>query len=515
MTAPQILFLKSCFRLPALSSEPVLSGNKFLESEAFVFFVLKHIEHLSLPGLSISAEKYLLVGKWGFAACIRINGEKEILLVAVREEDTFRDAVLKLITAVNSLIVKARQPLLQEKPSLIRRLLRAFAYHPAPPLLHLIDTGSDCYVGYLPETVSTDVRISDIAGRDLIPQAPFPFPVFSYLPENENLLALVVNAWESADPQLLSRFTGLTISKQGGWHVTRGDETLNLNCTDHYKDVAGAINRLTKKTGARLYLQPYPWSRELMFFISEHEEESYAGFLFHPGDEKKYSATDEQEKLELTEAYVNANPVDTTALGELTTCYGNLKKHQKALDLIAEYLLLAPDSYVLRNNKLIALVHLHRYKEAIEAGKETLKIRERSSRTHYFLGVAYTQLEQYEDALSCLKFCISKSPEEPFGWFALGFAYYKTSNYDQAIENYKQCIKTVERYGTKKSAKSSSWYNMACIYSVQNKIEESRNAFVEALRMKPNYKADLFEDEELENLKNAVDAEELYKAAGL
>jgi hypothetical protein len=56
---------------------------------------------------------------------------------------------------------------------------------------------------------------------------------------------------------------------------------------------------------------------------------------------------------------------------------------------------------------------------------------------------------------------------------------------------------------------------MGCIYSLQNKIEESTAAFVEALRLNPEYKADLFEDKELENLKNAVDAEELFRAAGV
>jgi len=515
MSPKQTIFLKSCFRLPGLSSEISLSAKKFLDSEAFFFFVLKQLEQLSLPGLRFSPKKYLQTGKWGFAASIDMCGQEKLLLLALQEEDSFMDAMVKLIAAVNALMAEVRQPLAQEQHSFFQKLIGFFTYQPAPLTLHLIDAGSDCYIGYLPETVSTVVRISDIAGRDLISQMPFVFPVFSYQPKEEKPMALVVNAWDSADPELLSDFTNLCISNKGGWHVTRGDEKINLNCTDHYKDVIGAINRLTKKTGARLYLQPYPWSKELLFFISEREEESYVDFLFHPGDEKKHRSSDKQEKLELTEAYIDANPADTAALGELTTCYGNLKKHQKVLDLIAQYLLLAPNSYVLRNNKLIALVHLQRYKEAVEAGKETLKIREHSSRTHYFLGVAYTQLGQYEDAFFCLKFCTSKSPEEPFGWFALGFAYYKTGDYDTAIENYKQCIKTVERYGTKKSARASSWYNMACIYSVQNKIEESKHAFTEALRMDPNYKNDLFEDEELENLKNAVNAEELYKAAGI
>lgn len=515
MTSDQATFLKSCFRLPGLSPEITLSSRKFLNSEAFVFFVLKQIEHLSLPGLSISADKYLLVGTWGFTASLSVNGQKEILVVVLREEDSFRDALLRLIAAVNSLIVKTRGSLSRVQQPFIKRLLGMFAYRPAPPILHLIDTGSDCYIGYLPETVNADVRINDISRRDMIQQAAFPFPAFSYQPEKESPLALVVNAWESADPRLLSKFTGLAISNRGGWHISEGERKVNLNCADHYENVTDAINILTQKTGARLYLQPYPWNKELLFFITQQEEERYSDFLVSPDNGKNYRATDRQLKLELTEAYVNARPDDIAALGELTTCYGNLDEHQKAFDLTEEYLLLAPDNYVLRNNKLIALVHLHLYEDALEAGKETLKIREHSWNTHYFMGVAYTQLEEYDEAFSALQFCVREAPDQPFHWFALGYVYYKTGDYDQAIKHYRQCVETSELYEIKEEARVSSWYNMACIYSVQNKIEASRNAYIEALRLNPEYKTDLFEDEELENLKNAVDAEELFRMAGV
>jgi tetratricopeptide (TPR) repeat protein len=515
MNESQIHFLKSCFRLPGLSPEIALSGRKFLDSEAFVFFVLKQIEQLSLPGLSFAPKKYLLIGKWGFTASVSINGREKLLMVALREEDNFKDALKKLMAAVNNLTITERQSLPPEKQSPIKKLLDVFAYQPAPLSLRLIDTGTDHYIGYLPETISIDVKLADIEQRDLIRHAPFPFPAFSYQPEQKRPLAQAVNARESADPRLLSGFTGLDISNQGGWHVMRGDGKANLNCTDHYKDVIEAINLLTKKTGARLYLQPYPWSIELLFFITRDEEKRYADFLFHPNDDQTYLAKNKKLILSLTEAYVDANPSDTEALGELTTCYGNLKDHKKTLALIEQCLPLAPDNFVLRNNKLIALVHLHRYEEAIEAGMEALKINTHSWNTCYFLGVSYTHLEQYDDAFSNLQFCVKEAPDQPFHWFALGFVFYKTNDYDKAIENYTLAIKTSERYGIKESVKSSSWYNMACLYSLQNKIEEAKNAFIEALRLDHTNKNSLFKDEELENLRQAVDADVLYKAAGV
>lgn len=502
MTTDQATFLKSCFRLPGLSSENALSGQKFLDSEAFVFFVLKQIEQISFPGLNFSPKKYLLTGKWGFTASVSINGRERFLIVALREEDSFKDALKKLLAAVNGLAIPEREPL---NP----------AEHPTPLSLKLIDAGTDHYIGYLPETVSSDAKLADIERGDLIQQAPFPFPDFSYQPDTEKPSALLVNARESADAKLLSSFTGLDISNQAGWQVARGDGKANLNCTDHYKDVTEAINKLTKKTGVRLYLQPYPWNKELLFFITQSDAERYGDFLFHPGDKQKYLAKDKKLTLRLTEAYVHDNPTDTEALGELTTCYGNLKDHKKTLALIERYLPLAPDSFVLRNNKLIALVHLHRYEEAIDAGMEALKISEHSWNTCYFLGVAYTQLERYEEALSSLQFCVREAPDQPFHWFALGFVFYKTGDYDNAIENYKTSIKTSDRYGIKESAKTSSWYNIACLYSVQHKIEEAKDAFIEVLRLDAGYKKSLFEDEELENLKQAVDADTLYKAAGI
>lgn len=515
MTSDQATFLKSCFRLPGLSPEITLSSRKFLDSEAFVFFVLKQIEHLSLPGLSFSPKKYLQIGKWGYTASVSINGREEFLIVALREEDSFIDALKQLLAAVNGLTITERQPLPQAKQSLIKKMPGIFVSRPATLSLHLIDAVTDHYIGYLPETVSIDVKLADIERRDLIQQAHFPFPAFSYQPEKESPSALAVNAWESADTKLLSGFTGLDISNQGGWHVTRGDSKAKLNCTDHYKDVIEAINTLTKKTGARLYLQPYPWNIELLFFIARDEEKRYADFLFHPDDDQTHLAKNKKLMLSLTEAYVGANPSDTEALGELTTCYGNLSDHKKTLTLIEKYLPLAPDSFVLRNNKLIALVHLHRYKEAVEAGIEALKINGYSWHTRYFLGVSYTHLEQYDEAFSNLQFCVKEASDQPFHWFALGYVYYKAGDYDQAIKHYMQCIETSELYEIKEEARVSSWYNIACIYSVQNKTEASRNAYIEALRLNPEYKADLFEDEELENLKNAVNAEELFRMAGV
>ena len=515
MTPSQILYLKSCFRLPGLSSAISLSGKDFRENEAFVFFVLIQIGHLSLPGIHIALEKYLQVGTLGFTASVSINSREEILIVTLQEEDSFLDALRKLLAAMNTLIAKARGPLPQTRQPFIKRLLGAFTYRPAPPALHLIDTGTDCYIGYLPETVNSHARISDIARRDLLPQPAFPFPAFSYQPENESPLALLVNAWQPADPELLSKFTGLNISKRGGWHITTGERNVHLNCADHYIAVTDAINALTEKTGTRLYLQPYPWDKELLFFMTRQEEKRYSDFLLFPDHEKDYCATDRQLKLKLTEAYVNARPDDIAALAELTTCYGNLDEHQKTLDLTEEYLLLAPDNYVLRNNRLIAFVHLHRYKDALEAGKETLKLREHSWNTHYFMGVAYTQLKRYDEAFSALRFCVKEAPDQPFHWFALGYVYYKTGDYDQAIEHYKRCIEASELHNIKEEARLSAWYNIACLYSVQNKIEEARNAYIKALHLNPDYKADLFEDEELENLKNAVDADELFRAAGI
>jgi tetratricopeptide (TPR) repeat protein len=510
MTSDQATFLKSCFRLPGLSPEITLSSRKFLDSEAFVFFVLKQIEQLSLPGLSFSPKKYLLIGKWGFTASVRINGREEFLIVALREEDRFKDALKKLIAAVNGLTITEREALPPAKQSPIKKLLDVFAYQPAPLSLHLIDAGTDHYIGYLPETVSIDVKLADIERRDLIQQAPFPFPAFSYQPEQEKPSALKVNAWESADPKLLRDFTGLDISNQGGWHVTRGDSKANLNCTDHYKDVIEAINTLTKKTGARLYLQPYPWNIELLFFITRDEEHLYKAFLFYPGDRKTYLAEDKQLMLELTEFYTGLNPDDIDALAALTGCYGEVGNHKKALELTIEFLLLAPDNYILQNNQLIAHINLQHYPEALESGQLALRIKPGSAKTKYFMGVAYTHLGELDKAFEFLNFSVINGPEEPFHWFALAYAFYKTGDYDQAIEHYKIAIKTSEKHGVKENASSVSWYNMACLYSVQNKIAESADAFRKAVSLDESSKDDIYEDDELENLRKAMSIEEIF-----
>lgn len=506
--APQrVSFLKSCFRLPGLAGGTSLSGMDFLESEAFACFLLKQITSLTHPGIRLSFQKYLLSGKHGFVASVTVNGRKEILAIATTEQDTFTDAVVKILDALNALIGKQRTALPQE--SLLQKLAGIFRYQPAPATLHLIETGQDYVVGYLPETLATRLAFSEVRNRDL-PELPvFPFPAFSFQPEGTQPLALTICARDTADARILSEFTGLELSNSNGWQVKMGNESVRLRCGNEYKDVIGSLNTLTKDTGARLYIKPYPWNKDLVFFISREEEDPYKGFLFYPGDRKNYLATDNQLKLELTECYTRLNPGDVDALAALTGCYGEVGNHQKALALTIEFLRLAPHNYILQNNQLIAYVHLKRYPEALEAGHLTLRIKPDSAKTKYFMGMAYTQLNDFDKAFEFLNFSVNKDPEEPFHWFALGFVFYRTGDYDQAIKHYKAAIEASETHGTKIAARTSSWYNMACIYSVQNKIAESAHAFRKAVSLDKAYKDDLYEDDELENLRQAMSMEAL------
>lgn len=517
ITSSQETFLKSCFRLPGFAEGSGLSGKNFLDREAFVLFILKQTEHLSFLGNKLSVNKYLQPGKWGFCASVTINGQKEILTLALDEKDSFRSALRKLITALNVLIIQSQLTRIPQKQGFLKKLSTLFTYQPGPLSLHMISSGNDLYIGYLPETVSTEIKLGSIRRRQLIRQKPFPFPAFSCQPEKSRPEALVVNAMESANPKLLSDFTGLNISNKNGWHLAdkEGRNRMNLNCRGHYADVIFHLNKLTANSGASLYIQPYPWNKDLLFFISNEQKESYDNFLLRPGDEEKYIANDKHLALELTEAYTLINPNDIPALGELTGRYGQAGNHKKVLALTQEYLLIAPDNYTLQNNQLIAYVHLQNYREAIKSGLLALRLKPGSARTKYFMGTAYTHLGELDKALEFLEFSVADSPEEPFHWFALAFAYYRMGDYDKAIEKYKISIDTSESYNTKEDARASSWYNIACICSLQNRIDESKTAYVEALRLDPEYKPDLFNDEELENLKNAIPAEELYKMAGV
>lgn len=507
MTPKHISFLKSCFRLPELNTGTSLTGVDFLESEAFACFLLKQIESLTLPGIRFSFQKYLLSGEHGFVAAITINDKQEVLAIATSEQDSFTNAIIKILDALNVLIRKHRPALPEE--SLLQKLAGIFRYKPAQPVLHLIETGQDYVIGYLPETLPTCLTLSELRDRDLPELPAFPFPVFSFQPDGTKPLALTISARDTANARILNEFTGLELSNSGGWQVMMGNESVRLRCGDEYRNVIESLNTLTKDTGARLYIQPYPWNKDIVFFISREEEHLYKGFLFYPGDRKIYLAKDNQLKLELTEYYTRLNPGDVDALAALTGCYGEVGNHQKALALTIEFLRLAPHNYILQNNQLIAYVNLRRYPEALEAGHLTLRIKPDSAKTKYFMGMAYTQLNEFDKAFEFLNFSVNKDPEEPFHWFALGFLFYRTGDYDQAIKHYKTAIETSETYGTKIAARTSSWYNMACIYSVQNKIAESAHAFRKAVSLDKAYKNDLYEDDELENLRQAMNVEDI------
>jgi tetratricopeptide (TPR) repeat protein len=292
--------------------------------------------------------------------------------------------------------------------------------------------------------------------------------------------------------------------------ISGSNKEAQLNCGNSYRSVIKKLNELTRSSRERLHITSFPWRKDLIFFVEREQEKTYKKLLYPEEQAGNFEITRDQIKTELIEAYLAKNGTDITAIATLSTCYGNTGQHQKVLEITNTYLPLAPDNFTLLNNRLIAYTKLRKYKEGVEAGKQVLQNTHSRYNTHYFMAVCYTELQQFEEALFHSRQSLIDNPTRPYNLFQLGYTYYRMNDLDNAIEHYHLAIKAASATHLTRAPIPSAFYNLACLYSVQNKIRESAEAFRKAIELNPKYKPDLYDDEEFENLRNAMSAEELF-----
>ena len=102
--------------------------------------------------------------------------------------------------------------------------------------------------------------------------------------------------------------------------------------------------------------------------------------------------------------------------------------------------------------------------------------------------------QQYEPARAAYEEALAKDPSSKAAKFNLASTQYRLSKPDEALKTFEQ----LAAYSNEAADKARAWYNKGAIPSAQNKLEESIEAYKNALRQNPNDK------EARENLQKAL-----------
>ena len=166
------------------------------------------------------------------------------------------------------------------------------------------------------------------------------------------------------------------------------------------------------------------------------------------------------------------------------------------------------------NDKGKAHLSAGRYKEAVEAFKQAVRLKPDDAEAHTNLGVAYRSLKRFDEAAASFKEAIRLKPDWAVPHIHLGITYLNTDRAKEAINSFKEAVrlepKLAEAQNNLGVAYSNSqrphdaidplkeaiklqpgwaepYNNLGIAYLKSGKYEEAVKNFTEAIRLKPDW----------------------------
>ncbi|MDV2480295.1 MAG: tetratricopeptide repeat protein, partial [bacterium] len=151
----------------------------------------------------------------------------------------------------------------------------------------------------------------------------------------------------------------------------------------------------------------------------------------------------------------------------------------------------------------ITLTQNTMWRDDITLWSETARLEPDSYKAHFNLGVALGQKGRYVEAEEQLKATIRRWPAEGKPYYALGKIYVDQEKNEQAVEFLRRALPNLRPYW-------SAWaqFNLGLIYQRQKLREQAKAAYLEAIRLRPNFPL------ALNNLGLLLDSEGNYTDAG-
>ena len=213
---------------------------------------------------------------------------------------------------------------------------------------------------------------------------------------------------------------------------------------------------------------------------------------------------DEQALACFTKAVV-IDPENVAALNGRGTAYFNLQLYQNAIEDFKRCIAL--DSQYYGAHYMLGRVwgRLENFKQALISYQSAARINAEPQELWYNIGWVLSYLGRYKDAIEQFDKAIHLNPlyekyEPDDIWFGKGYALHGLKQFAEAEICYIKVLELNENQVNENRA--ASYYNLACIYSLQKLWEQSFASLKQSLEIAPNNASDVPSDEDLEGLVN-------------
>ncbi len=213
---------------------------------------------------------------------------------------------------------------------------------------------------------------------------------------------------------------------------------------------------------------------------------------------------DEQALACFTKA-VAIDPENVAALNGRGTAYFNLQLYQNAIEDFERCAALDKQFYSAHYMLGRIWFHFKNFKKALISYQFAARINATPQELWYNIGRVLSRLGRYKDAIEKFDKAIHLNPiYEKYKpddiWFEKGYALHNLKRLSEAEICYMKVLEFNKNQINENRA--SSYYNLACIYSLQELWEKSFVSLKQSLEMAPNYASDVQSEEDLRGLVN-------------
>jgi Tfp pilus assembly protein PilF len=184
--------------------------------------------------------------------------------------------------------------------------------------------------------------------------------------------------------------------------------------------------------------------------------------------DQAYNSTDLQEQCRLYEQAIQLKPDFVNALINWGAALNELGQYEQAINKFQQALQLKPDDTDALVNWGAALNELGQYEQAINKFQQALQLKPDVANGLNNWGVALYKLGQYEQAIDKYQQALQLKPDDTDAVVNWGVTLSKLGQYEQAIDKFQQVLQL-------KPDDADAWFNLACVYALQEKIDETLN----------------------------------------
>ncbi|MFZ3137817.1 MAG: tetratricopeptide repeat protein [Thermodesulfovibrionales bacterium] len=164
----------------------------------------------------------------------------------------------------------------------------------------------------------------------------------------------------------------------------------------------------------------------------------------------------------------------------LGVAYSNSGRYKEAIEAFKQVIRINPDYAEAHYNLGVTYGKSGMDKEAIEAYKQAIRIDPDFANAHVNLGNAYVKIGMPKEATEAFKQAIRINPDDAKLYYLLGLNYYISGRYKEAIEAFKQSIRINPDY-------AEAHYNLGLNYGKSGMHREAIEAFKQSIRINPDF----------------------------